>query len=72
MVAILYSTFQGWFICSDHLLAELFLLVELVLRGVLDLSPVITRTVPLDAEAINAALDDLESFGPDIRTVITP
>ena len=58
--------------CSDHLLAELFLLVELVRRGVLDLSPVITRTVPLDAEAINAALDDLEAFGPDVRTVITP
>ena len=58
--------------CSDHLLSELFLLVELVRRGVLDLSSVITRTVPLDAEAINAALDDLEAFGPDVRTVITP
>jgi propanol-preferring alcohol dehydrogenase len=58
--------------CSDHLLSELHLLVELVRRGVLDLSPVITRTIPLDAEAINAAMDDMESFGPDIRTVITP
>jgi len=28
--------------------------------------------VPLDVEAINAALDDLEVFGPDVRTVITP
>jgi 2-desacetyl-2-hydroxyethyl bacteriochlorophyllide A dehydrogenase len=58
--------------CSDHLLSELFLLVELVRRGVLDLSAAITRTVPLDAEAINAALDDLEAFGPEVRTVITP
>jgi len=58
--------------CSDHLLSELFLLIELVRRGALDLSSVITRTVPLDAEAINAALDDLQAFGPDVRTVITP
>lgn len=58
--------------CSDHLLSELFLLVELVRRGTLDLSSVITRTVPLDADAINTAMDDLESFGPDVRTVITP
>jgi propanol-preferring alcohol dehydrogenase len=58
--------------CSDHLLTELHLLIELVRRGVLDLSSVITRTIPLDAQAINAALDDLESFGPDVRTVITP
>ncbi|MFQ5856951.1 MAG: alcohol dehydrogenase catalytic domain-containing protein [Anaerolineae bacterium] len=58
--------------CSDHLLQELPLLVKLVRRGALDLSSVITRTVSLDAEAINAALDDLESFGPEVRTVITP
>jgi propanol-preferring alcohol dehydrogenase len=58
--------------CSDHLLQELPLLVELVRRGALDLSSVVTRTVPLDAEAINAALDDLETFGPGIRTVIMP
>ena len=58
--------------CSDHLLQELPLLVELVRRGALDLSSVVTRTVPLDAEAINAALDDLEAFGPGARTVITP
>jgi 2-desacetyl-2-hydroxyethyl bacteriochlorophyllide A dehydrogenase len=58
--------------CADHLLQELPLLAELVRRGALDLSSVVTRTVPLDAEAINAALDDLEAFGPDVRTVITP
>jgi propanol-preferring alcohol dehydrogenase len=58
--------------CADHLLQELPLLVELVRRGALDLSSVVTRTVPLDAQAINAALDDLEAFGPEVRTVITP
>ncbi len=58
--------------CADHLLQELPLLVELVRRGTLDLSSVVTRTVPLDAEAINAALDDLEAFGPEVRSVITP
>lgn len=58
--------------CSDHLLTELHLLIELVRRGMLDLSSVVTRVIPLDAEAINAALDDLEAFGPDVRTVITP
>ena len=58
--------------CSDHLLQELPLLVELVRRGALDLSSVVTSTVPLDAEAVNAVLDDLEAFGPEVRTVITP
>jgi propanol-preferring alcohol dehydrogenase len=58
--------------CSDHLLSELYLLIEWVRRGVLDLSSVTTRTIPLDAEAINTALDALEAFGPDVRTVITP
>jgi threonine dehydrogenase-like Zn-dependent dehydrogenase len=58
--------------CSDHLLQELLLLLEFARRGSLDLSHVITRTVPLDAEAINEAMDALERFSGDIRTVITP
>ena len=57
---------------DDHLLQELPLLVEYARRGVLDLSQVVTRTVPLDAGAINRVLDGLEHFGGDIRTVITP
>ena len=55
---------------DDHLLQELPLLIEYARRGVLDLSDVVTRTVPLDAEAVNRALDGLERFGSDIRTVI--
>jgi Zn-dependent alcohol dehydrogenase len=58
--------------CSDHLLHELTLLIEFVCRGWLDLSGVVTGTVPLDAGAVNEALDDLARFGGGIRTVITP
>jgi 2-desacetyl-2-hydroxyethyl bacteriochlorophyllide A dehydrogenase len=57
---------------SDHLASELPLLLDLARRGVLDLSNVITGTVPLEAEAINAAMDRLERFGGDGRIVIVP
>jgi propanol-preferring alcohol dehydrogenase len=57
---------------NDHLLQELPLLLEMARRGKLDLSHVVTRTVPLDAEVINQVLDDLERFSGDIRTVIVP
>ena len=58
--------------CADHLLHELPLLLEYARRGQLDLSEVVTRTVPLDADAVNEVLDALEEFGGDVRTVITP
>ena len=45
---------------SDHLLQEFPLLIEFARRGVLDLSHVVTRTVPLEAEPINDTLDALE------------
>ncbi len=57
---------------SDHLAQELPPLIEWVRQGRLDLSEVVTRTVPLDAEAINETLDRLERFGEDVRVVITP
>jgi propanol-preferring alcohol dehydrogenase len=57
---------------NDHLLQELPLLIEYARRGLLDLSDVITRTIPLEAAAINQALDELESFGGAVRTVIVP
>jgi 2-desacetyl-2-hydroxyethyl bacteriochlorophyllide A dehydrogenase len=57
---------------NDHLLQELPLLIELARRGTLDLSRVVTRTVSLDAGAINQVLDSLEHFGGDVRTVIVP
>ena len=57
---------------DDHLLSELPLLVEFARRGLLDLSNVITRTIPLDAVKINGAMDALEEFGGEVRTVIVP
>jgi 2-desacetyl-2-hydroxyethyl bacteriochlorophyllide A dehydrogenase len=57
---------------SDHLAQELPRLIEWVRQGKLDLSSVVTKTVPLEASAINVVLDQLESFGDDVRVVITP
>ncbi len=57
---------------NDHLLSELPLLVEMARRKVLDTSRVVTQTIPLDAGAINQALDALEHFGAGVRTVIVP
>lgn len=57
---------------NDHLLQELPLLIELTRRGKLDLSKVVTRTVPLEANAINGVLDELDNFGGHLRTVIVP
>ena len=57
---------------NDHLLQELPLVVEMARRGILDLSNVVSRTVPLEAGAINQALDQLEAFGNEVRTVIVP
>lgn len=57
---------------NDHHLQELPLLVDLARRKILDISQVVTKTIPLDADAINAALDNLEKFGGDVRTVIVP
>ncbi len=57
--------------CSDHLASELPLLTELVRCGALDLAPVVTDVIPLEATAINAALDRLERYGAGgVRTVI--
>jgi 2-desacetyl-2-hydroxyethyl bacteriochlorophyllide A dehydrogenase len=58
--------------CSDHLMQEFPLLIEYVRRRVLDLSHVVARTIPLDAPAVNQALQELERFGGDVRTVIVP
>lgn len=57
---------------SDHLAQEIPQLLEWARQGTLDLSHVVTRTVPLDAGAINRVLDGLETFGEDVRVVIVP
>ncbi len=57
---------------ADHLAHELPTLIELVRRGTLDLSGVVTDVVPLDADIVNEAMDRLERFGGDVRIVIAP
>ena len=57
---------------SDHLLPELQQLISFAEHGQLDLSAVVTQSVPLDAAAINRVLDDLEAFGGGVRTVVCP
>jgi 2-desacetyl-2-hydroxyethyl bacteriochlorophyllide A dehydrogenase len=57
---------------SDHLASELPTLLDFARRGLLDLSSVITHTVPLEAAPVNETLDDLEQFGESVRTVIVP
>jgi propanol-preferring alcohol dehydrogenase len=57
---------------NDHLLQELPLLLELARRRALDLTRIVARTVPLDADAVNAVLDELDRFGAPVRTVIVP
>jgi 2-desacetyl-2-hydroxyethyl bacteriochlorophyllide A dehydrogenase len=56
---------------SDHLAQELPALIELARRGTLDLSQVVTDTLPLNADAINSAMDRLDRFAGDVRLVIT-
>ena len=56
--------------CSDHTRAELVELMELARTGKIDVSPAVTRTVPLEAEAVNGVLDDLERGSSHLRTVI--
>ena len=57
---------------SDHLAAEIPELLEFVRGGQLRLGEGVIRTVPLDARAVNEALDQLENFGDDVRVVIMP
>lgn len=55
---------------SDHLATEIPELLDHVQAGRLDLSHVITETVPRDADAINGVLDRLVAFGAGVRAVI--
>jgi 2-desacetyl-2-hydroxyethyl bacteriochlorophyllide A dehydrogenase len=57
---------------SDHLAQEIPLLIDLVKKGRLKLTDIITGKVPLSAQAINSVLDNLDRFGGSVRTVIKP
>ena len=57
--------------CSDHLASEIPLLTEFVRRGALDLKPVVTATIPLDPDAVNAVMDRMAGYSAGgVRTVI--
>ena len=57
---------------SDHTAAEIRYLLDLATRGKLDLAGVVQQILPLEAPAVNEAMDQLESFGDTIRSVISP
>jgi 2-desacetyl-2-hydroxyethyl bacteriochlorophyllide A dehydrogenase len=57
---------------SDHLAREIPILIDLARSGKLDLSKVISRTIPLDADLINETFDQLDSYSHAGRVVITP
>lgn len=57
---------------NDHHLQELPLLVEMAGKKILDTSHIVTKTIPLDADKVNHALDELEKFSGEVRTVIVP
>lgn len=58
--------------CNDHTRDEILEIIDLASDGHIDVGPVITATVALDAAAVNADLDRLDGYGPGIRTVIQP
>lgn len=55
---------------SDHLLGEVEEILGMAALGEIDIDGLITNRVPLEAAAVNEAMDRLERFGDDIRTVI--
>ena len=57
---------------SDHLAREIPLLIDFVRTGKLDLSKVISHTIPLDATMINKTFDQLDTYSHTGRVVITP
>ncbi|MBZ5495515.1 MAG: zinc-binding dehydrogenase [Acidobacteriia bacterium] len=57
---------------ADHLAQEMPLLIEFAQQGKLNLTNVITHSVPLDADVVNGVLDELDRYGDRVRTVIVP
>ena len=55
---------------SDHTRQELVEVLDFAARGAIDLSAAITRTVPLQAAAIEAVLEDVDRGTAHLRSVI--
>lgn len=57
---------------NDHLRSEIDELFGYAVSGALRLDDVVSERIPLEAGAVNASLDRLDSYGPGVRTVIVP
>jgi D-arabinose 1-dehydrogenase-like Zn-dependent alcohol dehydrogenase len=57
---------------ADHLLSEVHEALQMAASGRIDPGIAITARVPLAVDTVNQAMDRLEGFGDDIRTVIIP
>jgi len=57
---------------SDHLKSDIEYLLALAQSGGLNLTGIVTDRVGLNAEAVNARLDEMVHFGGGVRTVIMP
>ena len=57
---------------SDHLASEIPTLIDFAQTGKLDLSKVISHTIPLDADLINETFEQLDNYSHTGRVVITP
>ena len=57
---------------ADHLASEVGEVLSWADRGVIDIDRLVTRRIPFVLAEVNAALDRLEGFGDEIRSVIVP
>jgi D-arabinose 1-dehydrogenase-like Zn-dependent alcohol dehydrogenase len=57
---------------NDHLTSELRELIALAERGALDLGAAVTRTLPLEAVAVNQVFDEIAAQTAHFRSVIVP
>ncbi len=58
---------------NDHRLSELPHLIDFAQKKMLDTSSIVSETIPLDADSINAVLDRMDKHdNTGVRTVITP
>ena len=57
---------------ADHFAGEVREVLTMAAEGRINVTAAITARYPLSADAVNGAMDRLEGFGDDIRTVITP
>ncbi len=57
---------------SDHHIDDILVLLDMAVRGRLELGQVVEQRVPLEAAAVNGVMDDLEANRGPARTVIIP